>query len=108
MEALWEIGEKSLETCPFNAITNSYSLGVDSIIFLIANYLQMEETASVLSERMLSRAMQRDSDLMNGVVVAVLISIIVGSVGIVVVLVFLNKHKKFKERILMFVGRITK
>ena len=108
MEALWEIGEKSLEACPFNAISNSFSLGVDSIIFLIANYLQMEETASALSAKMLTRAMQRDTDLMNGVIVAVLISIIVGSVGIVVVLVVLNKHKKFKERILMFVGRITK
>lgn len=108
MEALWEIGEKSFETCPFNTITNSFNLGVDSIIFLIANYLQMEAAASVLSGEMLSKASQRDTNTMDGVIISVLVSIIVGCVGIVIILVYLNQHKKFKKRILMFIGRITK
>lgn len=52
----------------------------------------MEKAASELSLKMLARAMTRDTDLMSGIIYAVIISFAVGSCGIVCIWIILRRH----------------
>jgi len=52
----------------------------------------MENAASELSKKMIARAMTRDTDLMDGIIYAVIISFTVGSCGIVCIWVMLRRH----------------